>query len=347
MSLPPPDPLHGSVFDIMCLCLTYTVRMLVNHTLTLILVFSASSIWDVRTKTVTWEPVPTFDNVAGICVYGPKGVLFTIGKDATVQQFSLYPPALEANVLQRPALPPPSPPVSIDEKSQEPELLQSDTLHTDSEDNAVDIYSSQDEMRLKSRRSGAIPKPLDITIIDQSHNSLGLIRDPPGSASSDGSYKSHRSAKSSTSHTGPNRPDRYSKSSRGSIDAPEPSPPAPAPSPPAFPTSRRPSATQASPKPIQKLHPLRQELHISPETSIAVNQLASPVSEVGHLFANIKLRMVHVTYESPRFNGNQRGGLTSDDRRKEMLWCLFGWKGDIEDLIGDECTPTFPPVYNV
>lgn len=326
------------------LCHTHTPLVVGDaHKLTF-LNLSASTIWDVRTKTVTWEAIPTLDNVAGICLYGTKGVLFTIGKDATVQQFTLYPPALQSNVLQQPALPPPSPPVSIDEKTEDHDLLHSDTLHTDSEDSAGASHQSADEMKLKMRRSGAIPKPLDITLIDQQHNSLGLTRDPPGSASSvesHQSYKSHHSNKSakstrSTASATARKAHHISTSSRGSIDAPEPSPPTTVS--PGY--GRKQSLTvtpQPSPKPTPKFHPLRQEIQVSPETSIAVAQISSPISEVGALFANIKLRMVHVTYESPRFNGLQRGGLTEDDRRKEMLWCLFGWKGDIEDLIGDEC----------
>jgi len=59
------------------------------------------------------------------------------------------------------------------------------------------------------------------------------------------------------------------------------------------------------------------------------------VAQVTDIFANLRASLNTVTYESPRVGGPQTK-LSEDDHRKEMLFCIFGWKGDIEDLIGDE-----------
>ncbi len=43
------------------------------------------SAWDVRTKIVTYDPIPTLDTVRGLAVYGPGASLFTLGANNTVR----------------------------------------------------------------------------------------------------------------------------------------------------------------------------------------------------------------------------------------------------------------------
>ncbi|KAF9771871.1 hypothetical protein IL306_010460 [Fusarium sp. DS 682] len=50
---------------------------------------SQAQSWDVRTKHVTHDPIPTLDLVRGLAVYGPGATLFTLGPNNTVQQFDL------------------------------------------------------------------------------------------------------------------------------------------------------------------------------------------------------------------------------------------------------------------
>lgn len=50
--------------------------------------------WDVRTKHVTYDPIPTIDGVRGIANYGPTATLFTIGPQHSVQQYDLENPAM-------------------------------------------------------------------------------------------------------------------------------------------------------------------------------------------------------------------------------------------------------------
>ncbi|OAP62929.1 hypothetical protein AYL99_02156 [Fonsecaea erecta] len=66
--------------------------------------------WDVRTKHVTYEPIPTVDGVRAIACYGPTGTLFTLGPDYTVQQYDVERAVLVANVRHLPLTVPPTPP---------------------------------------------------------------------------------------------------------------------------------------------------------------------------------------------------------------------------------------------
>ncbi len=66
--------------------------------------------WDVRTKHVTYEPVPTIDGVRAIACHGPTGTLFTLGPDYTIQQYDIERAVLVANVRHMPLSVPPTPP---------------------------------------------------------------------------------------------------------------------------------------------------------------------------------------------------------------------------------------------
>src|SRR5690554_1876296 len=125
-----------------------------------LIVLRATTVWDVRTKKVAWEEIPLVGRfgINGICVYGPAGMLFTLSEDHSVQQFTLQPQALVANVLHHPNVPPPSPPVSIEEKKEELRILDNDTLHSEAEDN-----TSPDEMKMERRMTplGRIAQELE------------------------------------------------------------------------------------------------------------------------------------------------------------------------------------------
>lgn len=85
--------------------------LLHNHTVTNIH-FSQTLSWDVRTKHVTYEFVPTLQHVRGLAVYGPGATLFTLGPNNTVQQFDLNSPSIMVSNTQHPVNLPPPPPVS-------------------------------------------------------------------------------------------------------------------------------------------------------------------------------------------------------------------------------------------
>ena len=62
--------------------------------------------WDVRTKHVSCEPVPTVDGVRGLACYGQQATLFTLGPNSTIQQYDTSPPALVKSIQYNPMLPP-------------------------------------------------------------------------------------------------------------------------------------------------------------------------------------------------------------------------------------------------
>ena len=291
-----------------------------------------------RTKKVAWEEIPLVERfgINGICVYGPAGTLFTLSEDHSVQQFTLQPQALVANVLHPPTVPPPGPPVSIEEKKEELGLLDNDTLHSEVEDN-----SSQDEMRIERRMTplGRIAQELEkLEQMEQKQMEQKQMeqQQPDGGLGISNIPKQRSGSVSSTASagsTGSRHKHNLSTSSKGTTSSANDSEYSAATT--VSPTSGRKGSVGAAPQPSpRKLHPLRQEIHVSPEVAKA-QSIASPV-EVKEIFINIKECINSVTYESPRLGG-PRSGMDEDDHRKEMLFCLFGWKGDIEGLISDEC----------
>ncbi|EXJ84605.1 hypothetical protein A1O3_05275 [Capronia epimyces CBS 606.96] len=66
--------------------------------------------YDVRTKHVTADPIPTVDGVRAVAAHGPTGKLFTLGPDYTVQQYDVERALMVANVRLMPITIPPTPP---------------------------------------------------------------------------------------------------------------------------------------------------------------------------------------------------------------------------------------------
>ncbi|THZ33098.1 hypothetical protein D6C91_00117 [Aureobasidium pullulans] len=87
-----------------------------------ILIFRETRSWDVRTKNVSFQSVPTVDNILGVACYGPSSTLFTLGPNHTVQQYDVNPsetPIQVASIQHAPGPLPPSPPNSIEEQKKE------------------------------------------------------------------------------------------------------------------------------------------------------------------------------------------------------------------------------------
>ncbi|KAK6226007.1 idc1 protein [Colletotrichum tabaci] len=124
--------------------------------------------WDVRTKHVTWDSIPTLEHVRGLAVYGPGASLFTLGVNNTVQQFDLNTPSIIVANVQHPAnLLPPSPPVSIEEQQGQ---KTSTTIVTDSDATSGTIElgiseSDEDHLspfeRIVGRKDTGTPRALD------------------------------------------------------------------------------------------------------------------------------------------------------------------------------------------
>jgi hypothetical protein len=294
----------------------------------------------VRTKTIEWEDVPTPNNVVGICIYGPKGALFTLGGDSTIQQFTLYPPQLLASVRHAPAFAPPSPPASIEEKKEGTEIL-----HYVEETRQEDyMIAAPAPPPMPEQPIAYEPGPTEAMVYTDAGLGISNVQErrpsSVSSRSSTGSTSSQRERNLSVSSRGsggrvsleyspattasPNLGRKGSVSSMHGNESTAVS----------SPISGRKASIGAGSHTSRKLHPLRQEMHPSPDTPEAT--APGPIPEVTDIFASLRARLSTVTYERPRAGGPQNR-LSEDDLRKEMLFCIFGWRGDIEQLIGDEC----------
>ncbi|KAH8899607.1 hypothetical protein GQ53DRAFT_634878 [Thozetella sp. PMI_491] len=285
--------------------------------------------WDVRTKIVTYDPIPTLDNVRGLAVYGPGANLFTLGANNTVQQFDLNaPPMMVANVQHPANLLPPSPPISLEEHDKG----QQSGNHSETESSAVsipihaEISESDDERRSPYARM--IQAETDSDDLDRyrttspvSSRSRSSISISSSGSQTPGHVRNY--APSVVSHSMTENTYISSTSSMRSSQAP------------AYQRRERErdsysttsSVSMSSASQYRSRHKpsrLRHEVPRSPEVDTKVHDL----------FKFTRSRLHDVPYKQP-FTSEQ-GRLTNDDLRRQMLSIIFGWNKEIEDLIHDE-----------
>ncbi|KXG47735.1 uncharacterized protein PGRI_016050 [Penicillium griseofulvum] len=255
--------------------------------------------WDVRTKHVTYDPIPTIDGVRGIANYGPTATLFTIGPQHSVQQYDLENPAMVANVQHLPVIPRPGTAEGSRAKTMSPRRLQ----------DAPDIR----EPPGGSRRT----TPFDANSIENLRQRADLT--------SPASSRSRTESVSSKASSGKYNMRPFSPPSRsgqsattfsmtsGGRDTPQASASF------AYPSSVSMSSVRSS----RAASRLRNEVHLSPADKSIVD-----------LFPFTRARLIDVPYkQQPPIDETN---LTSDDLRLQMLSVVFGWDGDIQDLITDE-----------
>ncbi|KAI0385642.1 hypothetical protein F5Y04DRAFT_189471 [Hypomontagnella monticulosa] len=279
--------------------------------------------WDVRTKHVTNDSIPTLEHVRGLAVYGPGATLFTLGANNTVQQFDLNTPSMMVANVQHPAnLLPPSPPVSIEEQPEQgvviigtsesdssipvnPEVSESDEDHmspfariargTDSTANAIEQerYMTASPVSTRSHSS---------TLSKSSAGSGTRGRYPPSVMSrgmTENTYISAGSSLQSAAQPPYGDKDAYSISSISSASIT--------------------SSTRSHRRPSR----LRNEVLPSPDES-----------KVNDLFKFTRSRLHDIPYKRAPLVDQTR--LTNDDLRRQMLSIIFGWNREIEDLVRDE-----------
>lgn len=266
--------------------------------------------WDVRTKHVTCEPIPTVEGVRGVCCYGPQATLFTLGPNNTVQQYDTNPPLLVKEVQYHPMAPPPAP--SISNPAQRipgaaPPVTLSRGPETDR--GAVSLSTIQrtsNEMQAMEHARqlrDEMASPLSAT-------SRTSRTDTMSTTSSSRAYPRHLPSISSRAQSGTTfstiSPSMLGRDSLFSGT-----------------TSIYPStASMASSGRRSKGSRLRQEAVRSPESSYL------------DLFPRSRIRLGNMTYERPEPLDQEN--MTSDDLRRRMLEVVFGWSDDIEALIKDE-----------
>ncbi|KAJ5101971.1 hypothetical protein NUU61_004193 [Penicillium alfredii] len=254
--------------------------------------------WDVRTKHVTYEPIPTIDDVRGVANYGPTATLFTIGPHGSVQQYDLDNLAMVANVQHLP----------VGARSLASEEGRS---------RGMSPRRLQDPPEIRELGAGR-RTPFDPNGIDNLKQQRVDLTSPASSRSrtesvsskaSSGKYRTgtfsppSRSGQSSTT---------FSLTSAGR-DTPQPS----------ASYTYAPSVSMSSVKSSRAGSRLRNEVHMSPAEKGIVD-----------LFPFIRARLNDVPYrQQPPLDESR---LTPDDLRQQMLSVVFGWEGDIQDLIRDE-----------
>lgn len=284
--------------------------------------------WDVRTKRVTYDIVPTIDGVIGLANYGPTATLFTLGRNHTVQQYDVSPMAvpLQVQSVQHvPANTPPTPPTSLEEqvnpysKSHQPKSIQGPTLtgHSDAE-------SSTDES------TGMSPLDKIAREMDSLDQLESEIRDKITPLSPSSSRASSTSSKSSG---GGNQQRKYlydrPSSSRASnttgYEGTEFSFSGGNTNPIRDSMSIRSGSTRASQARFRSSS-LRREILRSPEESIAHNAMID-------LFPFMKQRLLDVPLQTPHYGETAR---TAEILQREMLSIVFGWNDSVASLVRDE-----------
>lgn len=275
--------------------------------------------WDVRTKNVTSESVPTLEHVRGIAIYGPGATLFTLGRSNTAQQYDLNsPPVLVANVQHPANLLPPSPPVSIEDQKNgaasnaltpleipvNVDISESDEDHMSPLARiAREMDKLEESQQYRPDRNGAL-SPVSSQASTTSRSSAGsrpFRRYGGGSVASRG-YSDHTlmSAGSSLHSREPSvvsSRDSYSVSSVSSSQY----------------------SGRSRPRPSR----LRQEIIQSPEDKMVVD-----------LFKFTQSRLSDIPYSHPQVLSNRN--MTPGDLRRQLLNTIFGWDGEADELVRDE-----------
>jgi len=273
--------------------------------------------WDVRTKHVTYDTIPTLDNIRGLAVYGPGASLFTLGANNTVQQFDLNAPAMLVANVQHPAnLLPPSPPISLEEQDKanaalsETESTASIAIHADlSEEEGMSplarlVKGEMDSDAERYRTASPVSSRSRSSVSISSSSSQTPARGYPASVQSRGmTENTYISAGSSLvsgamSHRDDRQRESFSTTSSISMGSSH------------YRSRHRPSR-------------LRNEIPRSPEDARVVD-----------LFKFTKSRLVDVPFKAP-FAGDT-SHLTNDDLRRQMLSTIFGWNKEVGELIRDE-----------
>ncbi|PIA89513.1 hypothetical protein CB0940_07396 [Cercospora beticola] len=286
--------------------------------------------WDVRTKKVTYEIIPTCDGVTGITNYGPSATLFALGRNHSVYQYDINPsstPMQVANAQHAPANTPPTPPTMLEERKN-PYAESSRSLSIDQQIplTFTDGESSADESAAMSPLQ-KIAKEMDSLDALESE-----IRDKVMPLSPHSSRASSVSSKSSGRRRERkylyDRPDSSRASSDAGYDGTEfsfgPPPKAGHES-----MSIRsvasslPSASGA--RHTRRSSNLRKEILRSPEES--------KETALVDLFPTIKARLREVAFRTPHYGNAAR---TPDLLLSEMLSVVFGWNDDVQSLIRDE-----------
>ncbi|KAL6412747.1 hypothetical protein AUP68_03953 [Ilyonectria robusta] len=280
--------------------------------------------WDVRTKHVTYDSIPTLEHVRGLAVYGPGASLFTLGPNNTAQQFDLNSPSIIVANVQHPAnLLPPSPPVS--EETGDRSVRSATTINTsESESSSIpldmNISESDDDhlspfarlTRNNVQDSGGEVSYESASPVS-SRSNLSSVTKSSGGSRTPGRYPGSLRSKGMTENTYISAGSSLKSSTIGKKEMDSYS----------MGYSMGTTSTTSSTRSRHKPSRLRHEVPRSPDDN-----------KVHDLFKYTRTRLSDIPYKHPTVPNNSR--LTNDDLRHQMLNTIFGWNKEIDDLIRDE-----------
>ncbi|KAG5305479.1 WD domain-containing protein [Histoplasma capsulatum G186AR] len=274
--------------------------------------------WDVRTKHVTYEQVPTVQGVRGLANYGSTASLFTLGPNHTVQQYDLENPTMVANVQHLPL-------TSLTSQTTEaqPEKVESG-LTTQN----LAQYQTSIAERMRSPSPASSGRPIEPNALELARQRAGL-KSPMSTGSQTTSTSSANSYNRGVRGAMSIRSRSYNSGTTFSMGSPAPS----------IPESRSVTSlnyassvsTSSRRSYARGSSRLRHEYLPNASNTSSHNSLDKPITE---LFPYIRSRVNNVPFQPPRPQND--GNLSPDELRKQMLHVVFGWEGDIDELIRDE-----------
>jgi hypothetical protein len=267
--------------------------------------------FDVRTKRVTCDEVPTMEVVKGLAAYGPGGKLFTIGPQNTVQQYDLNvsPPLMAQNVE-----------VTHRGQSKEPPQMMNQPIPQKPK-NVPKAPRSVRSVRSSSSRTSSLPVVQESETEDEYGQPIMKLEAEMELLE----QQRIRRAPSVSSRSGPRGIRAPSVSGRSRV-------------------SRSSRMSKASKEGTEMSYGTGlvsdNESQFSSMSSILSSNLLNkyappppaPVERPIDLFPFTKARLSDMHYSHPQLRPN----MTASELRLQMLSCVFGWAGDIEGLIRDE-----------
>ncbi|RMY61967.1 hypothetical protein D0863_11104 [Hortaea werneckii] len=282
--------------------------------------------WDVRTKKVTYELIPTIDNVAAVTNYGPTATLFALGRNHTVQQYDITPgnaPMQVASVQHVPSNTPPTPPNNLEEDSDhygEPRTA----LSTEAPVLPIysDVESSADETGPLSPLQKIAHEMDSLDALESEIRDKVMPLSPVSSRASSVSSRSSRGSRRNRKYLY-DKPDSSRASESTGFDGTEFS----------FGESVRQghesmsirSVSSYASRPQHRSSGLRNQMLRSPDEAKDTSTM--------DLFQFTRSRLRDVAFRTPHYGTGSR---TPELLQREMLSVVFGWNGDIQSLIRDE-----------
>ncbi|KAK2751144.1 hypothetical protein FQN57_000219 [Myotisia sp. PD_48] len=256
--------------------------------------------YDVRTKHVTHDLIPTIQGVRGIANHGFTATIFTLGPNHTVQQYDVSNGAMVCNVQHMPLATDPNHD-SVGSSMPEPALT-AETLakHTDStpkgesQNFSASSTPTFEKMTAEMARRAKSPDSymMGNSYVSTSRKNRSFQPRPPASLNSGTSFStsSPRPSIAETLYSGHSM--RYAPSV---------------------------ASNKSAPRQSKLRYEFISSVHDDP---------------VLDLFPNIRALLNRVSIGPPR--RFEDPNLGPDDLRKQMLSVIFGWDADINDLIRSE-----------